>query len=72
MRDKQIGFAALQEVMWNKDTTVHDKSGYIIVNFQSQEAGYRGMGFFISEKWKERIVTARLVNDRMAVMRLRT
>ena len=27
MRDKQLGFAALQEAMWSKDTTVHGKNG---------------------------------------------
>jgi len=71
MRGKDICFAALQETGWKIDAEVNGPNGELIINFESTTEGYRGLGFYISPAWKERIVTSKLINNRIAVIRLK-
>ena len=71
MKSQKVSFAALQETMWDENVAVNGRNGEVIINFSSQDDGYRGLGFYISSEWKERLVTTKIVNGRMAVMRFR-
>jgi exonuclease III len=71
MKSQRVSFAALQETMWDQNVAVNGTNGEMIINFSSQEDGYRGLGFYISSEWKERLVTSKIVNGRMAVLRFR-
>ena len=39
-----------------------------IINFEGISDGYRGLAFFTPKEWSERIINAKLINDRIAVM----
>lgn len=71
MEGKDICFAALQETGWKKDATINGTNGGQIINFESEDDAYRGLGFYVSPEWKERLVTTKLVNSRMAVARFK-
>ena len=71
MQGKEISFAALQETGWKTEAEVNGPNGEKIINFESNIEGYRGLGFYISSAWKERIVTSKLINNRMAVIRFK-
>ena len=71
MSGKGICFAALQETGWKTEAEVNGQKGEQIINFESKIEGYRGLGFYISPAWKERIVTSKLVNNRIAVIRFK-
>ena len=66
-----MGFAALQETMWSQDITVRGRNGEAIINFLSPEAGYIGLGLYLSSKWTQRLVTTRIINGRMVVIRFK-
>ena len=69
MKWKQVGIAALQEAMWSKDTTVQGRDGEVVINFGSTDVGYRGLGFYLSSKWAQRLMSTRVINGRMVVAR---
>ena len=71
MKWKQVGFAALQETMWSKDTTAQGRDGEAIINFRSTDVGYRGLGFYLSSKWAQRLMSTRVINGRMVVARFK-
>ena len=71
MSGKGICFAALQETGWKTEAEVNGQKGEQIINFESKTEGYRGLGFYISPEWKEKIVTSKLVNNRIAVIRFK-
>ena len=68
---KGICFAALQETGWKTEAEVNGQKGEQIINFESKIEGYRGLGFYISPGWKEKIVTSKLVINRIAVIRFK-
>ena len=45
------------------------KEGAKITNLESKENGYRGLAFYTSRKWSERIINVKLVNERIAAIR---
>jgi exonuclease III len=71
MSQRGICFAALQETGWKTEAEVNGPKGEHIINFDSKIEGYRGLGFYISPEWKDRIVTSKLVNNRIAVARFK-
>ena len=74
MEGRSISFAALQETGWKTeiDITVQTK-GHTggIINFGSEDDEYRGLGFYMSPKWRERLDTTKLVSSRVAVARFK-
>ena len=71
MREHRVEVAALQETMWNEDTVVKGDIGEEIINFQTHAQGYRGLGFFMTKLWRERLISTRIINERIAVIRFR-
>ena len=71
MREHRVEIAALQETMWNADTVVKGDRGEEIINFQTQAPGYRGLGFYMSKVWRDRLISTRVINERIAVIRFR-
>ena len=71
MREKDICFAALQETGWKTDAEVNGPNVEQIINYESKTEGYRGLGFYISPAWKEKVVTSKLINNRIAVIRFK-
>ena len=64
MREHRVEVAALQETMWNEDTVVKGDRGEEIINFQTHAQGYRGLGFFMTKLWRERLISTRIINER--------
>ena len=71
MKWKNVGVAALQETMWSQNATVHNSEGAIIIDFKTTDAGYRGLGFYLSPQWAKRLVSTKVINDRVVVARLK-
>jgi exonuclease III len=57
--------------MWNEEVMIRGEKGDEIVNFQSQAQEYRGLGFYMTQKWRERLIATKLINERIAVIRFR-
>jgi len=45
------------------------QEGSKIINFGEITNQYRGMAFYVSEEWCGRIITTKLISDRIAVIR---
>jgi len=71
MKDHKVEVAALQETMWNEEVMVRGDKGDEIVNFQSPAPEYRGLGFYMTKEWRDRLVATKIVNERIAVIRFR-
>ena len=66
--ERGIHFMGLQETGIKDYLEIVGKEGKII-NFEGISDGYRGLAFFTSREWSERIINAKLINNRIAVMR---
>ena len=71
MRDYKVEVAALQETMWNTDAVVKGNRGEEIINFQSSAQGYRGLGFYMTAEWRNRLVATKIISERIAVIKFR-
>ena len=71
MKWKIVDIAALQETMWNQDATVKSSDGAMIITFKTIAEGYRGLVFYLSPTWAERLTSTKVINARMAVARLK-
>ena len=63
MKDHKVEVAALQETMWNEEVMVRGDKGDEIVNFQSPAPEYRGLGFYMTKKWRDRLVATKIINN---------
>ena len=71
MKWKNVDIAALQETIWSHDAIIKDRSGAMIINFKINAEGYRGLAFYLSPKWAERLTSTKIINTRMAAARLK-
>ena len=71
MKWKKVDVAALQETMWSHDATATSGDGAVIINFKMSVDGYRGLAFYLSPKWAERLTSIRVVNARVVVARFK-
>ncbi len=71
MREHRMEVAALQEAMWNVDAVVKGDRGEEVIDFRTQAPGYRGLGFYMSRASRDRLVSTRVINERVAAMRFR-
>jgi len=68
-KERGIHIMGLQETGLKEHREILGKNGKII-NLAGITDQYRGMAFYASGEWSERIISVKLVNDRIAVMRL--
>ena len=71
MRDYKVDVAALQETMWSEDAVMKGDKGEEIINFQSSAQGYRGLGFYMTAEWRNRLVATKIDSERIAVIKFR-
>jgi exonuclease III len=74
MNGKSVSLAALQETGWKVETDIMVQTkGYTgsIINFESEDGEYRGLGFYMSPQWRERLDSTKLVSSRVAVARFK-
>ena len=72
MKTRKIDIACLQETRWREDAEVYEGGGTIF-NFAGQDENkYKryGMGFYVSNRWRNRIIGATRINDRIAIIQL--
>ena len=62
MRDYKVDVAALQETMWSADAVMKGDRGEEIINFQSLVQGYRGLGFYMTAEWRNRLVATKIID----------
>ena len=67
-RERKLHFMCLQETGCKIHQEFMGKGG-IIINLAGQSDEYRGLAFYISNGWSERIINVKLINDRIAVIR---
>jgi len=65
---KKIQFMCLQETGCKEYRDIRGRGGKII-NLSGNTMAYRGLAFYISEEWTERVLSVKLINDRIAVIR---
>ena len=70
-RDYKVEVAALQAAMWSADAVAKGDRGEEVVNSQSPAQGRRGLGLYMTTEWRERLVAAKVVSEREAVVKLR-
>ena len=68
-KERGIHIMSLQETGLKEHREILGKNGKII-NLAGITDQYRGMAFYASGEWSERIISVKLVNDRIAVIRL--
>ena len=66
--ERKIQFMGLQETGLKKYMEIVQNECKII-NFGEITNEYRGMAFYVSEEWSGRIITTKLISDRIAVIR---
>ena len=64
MKWEKVDIAALQETMWNQDATVKSSDGAMIINFKMNAEGYRGLAFYLSPTWAERLTSTKIIGSK--------
>jgi hypothetical protein len=67
-KERRIHFMGLQETGLKEYREIVQGESKII-NFGEITNQYRGMAFYVSEEWSGRIITTKLISDRIAVIR---
>ena len=70
MRERKIGIAGLQETLWNRNIMITSDHG-VIHTFESSNETYRGLGFYMSTEWRDRLISLKIVNERICLARFR-
>ena len=66
--ERKLHFMCLQETGCKIHQEFRGQGGKII-NLAGKSDEYRGLAFYISNKWSKRIITVKLINDRIGVIR---
>ena len=67
--ERNIHFMSLQETGSKTYKEIIGRGGKIINLVGGITKEYRGLGFYIRESWLERLISVRLINDRIAVIK---
>ena len=70
MTKRKISICCIQETknIRTYDTLTSNGDKFIFLGRQLN--GYGGLGFYVSKEWKDRVADSRLINERIAVIRL--
>jgi len=68
-KERRIHIMGLQETGLKEYREILGRNGKII-NLAGNTDHYRGLAFYASGEWSERVLSVKLVNDRIAVIRL--
>ena len=66
--ERNLHFMALQETGCKSYQKFIGRGG-VIINLEGATREYRGLGFYISDSWLDKLISAKLINDRIAVIK---